>query len=258
MLESYVSTAKRVRAMSDMAFFAAFGEAHRVIRHVQGMSADGAAAELLSLYRRHAAAVFKVISDAIAAHASEIASGRVPSSCLLILALPEEYRRPAAFVEDAVVPVLVLDEIKDGEANRALLARIVGYERFDGLSKKIGARELFFAILLFGSTRTHNFAGQVITVVSEGDVAQELLKWSEAQHLCFTGLDRDKPAHRVAKMWREFVQQMAKERKLAALFTDVHRAVTGERLFALRLRPAETQILVASVPALFQRQPASR
>ena len=258
MLESYVSTAMRVRTMNDLAFFATFGEAHRVIRHVLGMSADGAAAAMLDLYRRHAAAVFQVIAGALAAHASEIAGGSVPSSCLLILALPDEYKRPATFAEDVVVPVLALDEIKDGEANRALLARIVGHERFGGLSKKIGARELFFVFLLFGSARTHNFAGQLITVVPEGDVSQELLKWSEAKHLRFTGQDRDKPAHRVAKMWREFVQQMGKERKLAELFTDVHRSVTGERLYALRLRPAETQILVASIPALFQSQPASR
>ena len=148
-------------------------------------SADGAAAELLNLYRRHAAAVFKVITDAMAMHAPEIASGSVPSSCLLILALPEEYRRPATFVGDATVPVLALDEIKDGEANSGLLARIVGHERFDGVSKKIGVRELFFVALLFGSTRTHNFAGRIITVTPESDVSQELLKWSEARHMRF-------------------------------------------------------------------------
>jgi hypothetical protein len=258
MLESYVSTAKRVRSMNDSAFFAAFGEAHRVIRHVRGMSADGAAVAMLDLYRRHAAAVFKVITDSMAAHASEIASGSVPSSCLLILALPDEYKRPATFVEDAVVPVLALEEIRDGEANRALLARIVGHERFDGVSKKIGARELFFVVMLFGSARTHNIAGELITVIAEGEVSQELLKWSDAKYLRFTGQDRDKPAHRVAKMWREFVQQMGKERRLADLFTDVHRGVAGERLYALRLRPAETQILVASIPALFQVEPTSR
>ena len=258
MLESYVSTAKRVRTMTDSAFFGAFGEAHRVIRHVRGMSADGAAAEMLNLYLRHAAAVFKVITDAIATYASEITSGSVPSSCLLILALPEEYKRPATFVGDATMPVLALDEIKDGETNRGLLARIVGQERFDGVSKKIGARELFFVVLLFGATRTHNSFGEMITVVPEGDVSQELLKWSEARHLIFTGPDRDRPAHRVAKMWREFVQQMGKDRKLNKLFTDVHRSLTGERLYALRLRPAETQILVVSIPALFKSQPNSR
>ena len=112
--------------------------------------------------------------------------------------------------------------------------------------------------MLFGSTRTHNFAGELITVVPEGDISQELLKWSEARHLRFAGPDRDKPAHRVAKMWREFVQQMGKERKLKDLFTDAHRSGAGERLYALRLRPAETQILVASIPALFQSRPASR
>ena len=257
MVESYVSTAKRMRVMDDAAFFASFGEAYRVIRHVRGMSADDAAGELLNLYRRHAAAIFKVITDAIAVNATEIADGSVSSNCLLILALPEEYRRPATFVDDATVPVLALDQIKDGQTNRTLLARIVGHERFDGVNKKIGVRELFFVALLFGSTRTHNFAGQIVTVVPEGDFSQELLKWSDAQYLLFTGQDRDKPAHRIAKMWREFVQQVDKERTLKGLFTDMHRSVSGERLYAVRLSPAETQILVASIPALFKSRPAS-
>lgn len=258
MLESYFSTAKRVRTMSDTAFFAAFGEASRVLRHVKGMSADTAAAALLDMYRRHAGAVFKVVTDGMAARASELASGTLPRSCLLILALPAEYTRSVAFAEDVVVPVLALDEIKDGDPNRTLLARIVGRDRLDGLMKKIGARELFFVYLLFGSTQTHNVRGQLITVVPQGEASQALLKWSEAKYLRFAGLDRSKPADRVAKMWGEFVKQMCKERKLEPLFTDVHRTVTGERLFALRLRPAETQILVTSLSALFERKTTLR
>lgn len=57
-------------------------------------------------------------------------------------------------------------------------------------------------------------------------------------------------------MWGEFIRQMTKERKLVELFTDVHRSVAGERLYGIRLRPNETQILVASIPALFRKSSA--
>ena len=54
--------------------------------------------------------------------------------------------------------MLSLDEIKDGETNRGLLARIVGSGRLDGVNKKLGSRELFFIYHLFKSTRTHDLA----------------------------------------------------------------------------------------------------
>ncbi|MCG3203341.1 MAG: 7-cyano-7-deazaguanine synthase [Gammaproteobacteria bacterium] len=50
MLESYVGMAKRVRGMTDTAFFTEFGEVHRVTRHIQGMSVHDAATQILALY----------------------------------------------------------------------------------------------------------------------------------------------------------------------------------------------------------------
>lgn len=251
MLESYVRTATRVRSMTDMAFFTEFGEAHRVTRHIRGMSASDAATRILDLYRRHASAVGEVITQGVKDHAKDITDGKVPSDCLLILALPAEYKRPAAFADEIIAPVLVLDEIKDGETARGLLARVVGRERFEGVNKKIGSRELFFVALLFGSERTHNRAGILITVIAEGEVSRQLMEWSSAGYLQFGG--GDKPAHRVQKMWGEFVRQMDRERHLKGLFIDVDRRVAGERLYGINLRPREKQILVPSVPALFRK-----
>lgn len=137
-----------------------------------------------------------------------------------------------------------------------MLARIVGHERFNGVDKKIGVRELFFVSQIFSSTRTHNRAGVFITVVAESDVAQTLLQWSDAGYLRFEGKDKDQPSHRVQKMWREFVRQMGNERKLEDIFADVDKAVAGERLYGIALRPNETQILIASIPALFPKRAA--
>ncbi len=256
MLESYVGTARRVKNMADATFFTEFGEVHRVTRHIRGMKVDDAASRILDLYKRHAAEVCDVVAKGIQDHAQDISNGRVPSTCLLILALPDEYKRPARYAEPSLAPVLVLDEIKDGETNRGLLARIVGSERFEGVNKKLGSRELFFASLLFRSSRAHDFAGERITVVTEEEASQELLKWSNDGYLKFSGKDKDKPAYRVQKMWGEFVRQIGKEKNLKQLFTNVHKSVDGQRLYAIRLRPSEKQIAVTSIPALFQKSTA--
>lgn len=253
MLESYVGTAKRVKNMADATFFTEFGEVHRVTRHIRGMTVDDAAGQILDLYKRHATEVCEVIAKGIQDHAQDISEGKVPSTCLLILALPDEYKRPVTYAEPSLAPVLVLDEIKDGETNRGLLARIVGSGRFDGVNKKLGSRELFFIQLLFRSQRAYDFAGERLTVSTEEEAVQELLKWRDSGYLKFSGKDQDKPAHRVQKMWGEFVRQIEKERNLQKLFTNAHKDVNGQRLYGLRLRPNDKQILVPSISALFQK-----
>jgi 7-cyano-7-deazaguanine synthase in queuosine biosynthesis len=253
MLESYIRTAKRVKDMSESAFFTEFGEVHRVTQHIRGMTADNAASNILDLYKRHATEVGDVITKGIQDHAQDISDGKVPPTSLLILALPDEYKRPATYEEAPPSPVLSLDEIKDGETHKGLLARIVGAGRLDRVNKKLGSRELFFIYLLFKSTRTHDVDGERMTVVTEEEAAEELLAWRDKGHLQFSGKDEDKPAHRVQKMWREFVRQIEKDKNLKKLFTNAHRDLNGQRLYALRLRPNEKQILVSSIPALFQK-----
>ena len=168
-------------------------------------------------------------------------------------ALPDEYKRPATYEEAHPRSVLSLDDIKDGETNRGLLARIVGSDRFDGVNKKLGSRELFFIYLLFKATRSHDVAGERMTVITEEEGAQALLQWRDNGYLQFSGKDEDKPAYRVQKMWGEFVRQMEKERNLKKLFTNAHKDLNGQKLYGLRLRPNETQILVSNIPALFQK-----
>jgi 7-cyano-7-deazaguanine synthase in queuosine biosynthesis len=253
MLESYVRTATRVKDMSDMTFFSEFGEVHRVTQHIRGLGVDDAASRILDLYKRHATEVRDVITKGIQEHAQDISDGKIPRSCLLILALPDEYKKPDTYEEAPTTPILILDEIKDGEANRGLLARIVGSGRFDGVNKKIGSRELFFIYLLFRSTRSLDVAGDRMTVITEEEAAQELLNWSKDGYLQFSGKDEDKPAHRIQKMWGEFVRQIEKEKNLKKLFTNDHKDPNGKRLYGLRLQPNEKQIMVSSIPSLFRK-----
>lgn len=252
MLESYVRTDKRIKDMSDASFFSEFGEVNRVTRNIKGYTVDEAASNILDLYKRHAAQVFDVITKGIQDNAEQINGGKVPDSCLLILALEEKYKKPPADEGIPPIPVLILDEIKDGEANRNLLARIKGSGRYVLVNKKIGSRQLFFTYLLFGSKRTHNFDGEHITVVSKDEVTQELLKWRTEGYLQLSGKDQGKPAYRVQKMWGEFVRQIEKEKNLKNLFTDDHKDKDKIKLYGIRLQPSETQILIPSLPALFK------
>jgi hypothetical protein len=253
MLESYVRTNQRLKTMSDASFFAEYGEVHRVTQYISGATVDDAASRILDLHLRHATEVCDVITKGIRDYAPDIHHGRVPGSCLLVLALPDEYKRPAAFAEPVVQPVLFLDEMPNGTGHRSLLARIFGAGRFDGINKYIGSRELFFSYLLFKSMHSHEFAGQQITVVTERETVQELLKWRDEGYLRFTGKDEAQPANRLQKMWGEFRRQIEKEKKLKNLFTNLHKDSQGQKFYAMCVRPEEKQLRITSILALFDR-----
>lgn len=253
MLESYVRTAKRIKDMSDIAFFSEFGESNRVTQHVRGLSVDDAASRILDLHKRHATEVSGVISKGFQDYVEEIRGGILPEDCLLILDFPDKYKRQATYENIPAPTLLALKEIQDGETNRALLARIMGSFRLEGVNKKIGARQLLFTYLLFKSPQPYLVDGEQITVVPEGEALREFQKWINAGYLKYSGEDQGKPNHRLQKMWGEFIRQIGTEKKLKPLFTNKHRDINGQKLFGLCLRPNEKQVLIPNVQGLFQK-----
>lgn len=85
MLAAYVETANEVSDMSPVQFFARFGEASRILRHID-VSPDRGALHVYELHKRHAEQTVAVVRDAIASHAIDIFKRRLPPSCLLQLA----------------------------------------------------------------------------------------------------------------------------------------------------------------------------
>lgn len=114
--ESYVRTARRLRTMNETAFFAEFPEVARAIKQCPGLSVHEAATRFYQLFQSHAENVDKVVNRGIAAYASDISNGRLPASCLLILALPELYRSPS-------------DHPADGESRNGVI-RALGNRRY--------------------------------------------------------------------------------------------------------------------------------
>ena len=149
-----------------------------------------------------------------------------------------------------VPPVLVLCDISEAERKGSYVAKIVGYGPFAGLNKRIGVRELFFLYHLFDSAEVRGSEPRSTTVISQEEVARALVKWSNAGHLTLEGRDVARPSDRVQKMWREFVKQMEKEPKLKALFTVDK--TTGHTFYGIQLHTAVTQILITSLPGIFE------
>ena len=84
MLAAYVETANGVADMSALEFFARYGEASRVLKHLNG-SPDITALQLFELHKRHAKYVTEVVDNAIAQHRKAIRKRLLPDSCLLRL-----------------------------------------------------------------------------------------------------------------------------------------------------------------------------
>jgi hypothetical protein len=84
MLAAFVETANEIERMDAQSFFATFGEAFRVLKHVDG-APHAVAMEIFNLHRRHAKQVTGVIDAALASHVAEIRKRRLPPTCLLRL-----------------------------------------------------------------------------------------------------------------------------------------------------------------------------
>jgi len=91
MVESYARTWRDVQDMSELEFFTKYGEVSRIVRNIEG-SPDENANNIYQLYKRHSQNVSRVIVDALRDCAPAIHAGTLPQSCLVILALPQEYR----------------------------------------------------------------------------------------------------------------------------------------------------------------------
>ncbi|MFH1980364.1 MAG: hypothetical protein ABIL58_00840 [Pseudomonadota bacterium] len=84
MLAAYVETANELADLTALDFFGRYGEAARVLKHLNG-SPDTIGLQIYELHRRHAKFVTKVVDDAIAQNRSAIRKRQLPSSCLLRL-----------------------------------------------------------------------------------------------------------------------------------------------------------------------------
>jgi len=135
---------------------------------------------------------------------------------------------------------LSLEALSEGKTWHSRCARIVGTNRFAGLVKDIGTRELFFLYHLFRAQREEEVNGRLCAVISEQEGIHALKKWASANYIRIAGRDSDDYPARFRKMWYEFVRQMGMNQKLHNQFfkrNDDGRH--GESLYGIRLSTDE-------------------
>jgi hypothetical protein len=104
---AFVRSASTVKQMTDVEFFAHYGETSRIVGFFAEPPAT-VASRILDLHRRHASAVCNVFDDAIRANAAKIREGGLPAHCLLSLIVGQGgdaslYRLPSRSPKQLVI-----------------------------------------------------------------------------------------------------------------------------------------------------------
>jgi 7-cyano-7-deazaguanine synthase in queuosine biosynthesis len=85
---AYVRSASNVNQMTDVAFFAHYGETSRVVGFFPE-PADAVGSRIFDLYRRHAATICQVFDEAVRLHAPMLREGSLPANSLLSLVVSQ-------------------------------------------------------------------------------------------------------------------------------------------------------------------------
>lgn len=124
---AFVRSASKIQEMTDVAFFAHYGETSRIVGFFPER-ADTVAGRILDLHRRHASAVCRVFDEAISAHAADLRQGTLPPTCLLSLVVSlqdgesADVERPAAVEQADAIDAEIRITI-DEKANRVSFDR---------------------------------------------------------------------------------------------------------------------------------------
>jgi hypothetical protein len=124
---AFVRSASIVNQVTDVAFFAHYGETSRIVSFFQE-PANTVAGRIVGLHRRHAAAVCNVFDDAIRANASKMREGSVPKDCLLSLCVSRpgegsDYQVPSTAPKQVNVVASAIRMSIDEDGRRVLLDR---------------------------------------------------------------------------------------------------------------------------------------
>jgi hypothetical protein len=124
---AFVRSATQVNRMSDVAFFARYGEVSRIVGFFPEPT-NTVAGRIFNLHKRHASAVCRVFDEAVSAHASALRQGSLPSDCLLSLIVARSAAEPAYPARSGALghPVAIATDIRvviDKEQKRVVIDR---------------------------------------------------------------------------------------------------------------------------------------
>jgi hypothetical protein len=116
---AFVRSASKIGQMTDIDFFAQFGETSRIVSNFDE-PAETVARRIYELHRRHAAAVCRVFDAGVDANKADIRNGSLPPDCLVSLVVGQRsevtsYPAPASAPKIAEAPLqeirMSIDEV---------------------------------------------------------------------------------------------------------------------------------------------------
>jgi 7-cyano-7-deazaguanine synthase in queuosine biosynthesis len=124
---AFVRSATVVKQMTDMPFFANYGEASRVVAFFPEPE-DTVAGRIFDLHQRHAAAVCRVFDQSVAAYAGALRQGDLPQDCLLRLVLAQRqgesnYATPGSVTRQTVTTDPKIRIAIDAKGRRVVFER---------------------------------------------------------------------------------------------------------------------------------------
>jgi len=148
--------------------------------------------------------------------------------------------------------MLILSE--SNNVNKKEKARLIGTGRFHGVDMKIGARQLFFIYNLFYSDNEKTIENKKYIVVSEDVMIEKYREWVCDGNLKFSGSDSNTPELRLSKIWRTFVNQMNKDKRIINLFKAIRYGENSEKHYTIKIRKNQKQTLLSGISHLFKNQ----
>jgi hypothetical protein len=132
----------------------------------------------------------------------------------------------------SVRPILILEELRDGKITPRTTALLKGLGRFDGVHHPIGISQLLFLHLLFVSKDERDYGQGIATWVSEDEVVERLIRWSDKGFKRLSDRDRERPRDRVRREWSSCVKRIEKQvPALAGMFRRVAESAAEEHVF---------------------------
>ena len=204
MLATYVEMASDICEMTPIDFFGRYGEAARVLRHVDE-SADSAALKVYELHKRHAKEVADVIERSIAKFAPAIRKRELPESCLLRLVC-----------DSAIDPSGVTIVSPPSSESRTPLEDFVFRKKGGAWIVRYGGAEDFILLPSMGAAYLHILLANPKTEMNVTDLVLRVAKAPQKFQLGSAGESTDKQALAAYRArYKELTKELSEARNYA-------------------------------------------
>jgi 7-cyano-7-deazaguanine synthase in queuosine biosynthesis len=217
MLVSYLEMANDIESMNARQFFARFGEAARVLRHIDG-DADATAVRVFDLYRRHARQVTGVVDQGLARNASAIRRNELPPSCLVRLVSDAGATSPSTALAQ-IAPV-------NGTADsRPTLPDNLFRQKGRGWDVRFNGGRDFMLLPSVGAFYLHELLGRPGVTVSAAELVCRVNRHEKGLPAGSAGQAAD---HEAIVAYRVKLRELAAEIETARKYNDTGKQITLE------------------------------